>query len=145
MRLTVNTKVKGNYKFVMSKFDESLFTKLNPPFPPVKLKRFDGSKKDDQVILELNFIFFKQNWESLIIYDEITENHALFIDEGIKLPFFLKYWQHHHYVINDDESQSIIKDQITYRTWNKITDWLLIPVFYLQFLYRRPIYKKYFD
>ncbi len=57
MNLTIETKVEENYLNVKEGFTESHFTKLSPPFPPVKLLRFDGSAKGELVTLELNCLF----------------------------------------------------------------------------------------
>ena len=76
---------------VVEGFNESLFLKLNPPFPPVRLLQFDGCKKGDVVSLELNFILFKQQWISLITNDQTGEDYFQFIDIGEKMVAFLQY------------------------------------------------------
>jgi ligand-binding SRPBCC domain-containing protein len=143
MKINIETAVEQNYLQVKEGFDESLFTKLSPPFPPVKLLRFDGSKKGDEVTLELNFIFFKQKWTSLITEDHTDEKEFYFVDQGIELPFFLKEWQHKHRIIKNG-SGSIIRDEITFKAKPRFLGIFLYPAMYLQFLYRNPIYKKYF-
>ncbi len=143
MKLKVTTQVGQDYLSVKAGFTEDLFLALNPPFPPVKILRFDGCEKDDLVSLELNFILFKQVWESLITEGETTNQEFRFIDQGIKLPFFFKYWKHHHRVIDVDGASQII-DDIEYKTPFFLFDWLMWPALYFQFLYRKPVYKKYF-
>jgi hypothetical protein len=64
MRIRITTLVTQNYRQVADRFDQNLFKALNPPFPPVKLLRFDGSRKGDEVHLQLNFLLFKQVWKS---------------------------------------------------------------------------------
>ena len=88
MRLHLQTAVASAYLEVKEGFTESLFAKLAPPFPPVKVRRFDGCKTGDTVDLELNFIFFKQKWTSKITEDHCDAQEFLFVDEGIVLPFF---------------------------------------------------------
>ncbi len=124
-------------------FDESLFVKLSPPFPFVKLLQFDGSTKGDRVGLELNFILFKQKWISDIIDNGKNEDQIYFIDKGVVLPFFLKKWQHRHILKKYGEGTKII-DDIEYSTGTFLTDILMFPALYLQFLYRKPVYKKIF-
>ncbi|MCH7401669.1 hypothetical protein ACFOUP_14570 [Belliella kenyensis] len=141
--ITISTKVEQSYLEVKEGFNQNLFKKLSPPFPPVKLLRFDGSNEGDLVSLELNFIFFKQTWTSIITKDHTDANEFYFIDKGIKLPFFLKKWQHKHRVINDGKS-SIIIDEIAYQAPFSWMTLLLYPALYLQFIYRKPIYKKIF-
>lgn len=143
MRIKVSTPVAQNYISVMEGFTEELFMKLNPPFPPVKLLRFDGCKKEDVVALELNFIFFKQQWVSLIVEDGLNEEEFYFIDVGTKLPFFLKYWRHHHRIIREGHGTKIT-DDLTFKSPLPFLDIFLWPVLWLQFVYRKPIYKKVF-
>jgi ligand-binding SRPBCC domain-containing protein len=144
MKLIIETQVEQEYLQVKKGFDESLFTKLSPPFPPVKLLRFDGSSKGDLVSLELNFIFFKQKWTSEIIEDQTDEKEFYFIDKGIELPFFLKKWIHKHRIIKNGEN-AIIRDEIDYQAPFLLLTWLLYPAMLLQFAYRKPIYKKIFN
>lgn len=143
MKINIETPVKQDYLSVKAGFNETLFSKLSPPFPPVKLLRFDGSAKGDIVTLELDFLFFKQKWTSEITDDQTNENEFYFIDEGTELPFFLKTWQHKHRIIKSDTG-SVIRDEITYQGPFGIMTLLLYPALYLQFLYRKPIYKKIF-
>ncbi len=144
MQIKISTKVKSPLKQVIDGFTQDLFLALNPPFPPVKLLQFDGCHKDDVVALELNFIFFKQLWKSLITHDEKSEKHFLFVDEGVKLPFFLKSWKHHHMLQTQGKGTEII-DDIEYSTGTLLTDILFYPVLLGQFLYRKPVYKKVFS
>ena len=143
MNINIETRVQQGFLKVKEGFNESLFTKLSPPFPPVKLLRFDGSKKGDIVSLELNFIFFKQKWTSEITKDSTSDKEFYFIDKGVELPFFLKEWQHKHRIIKSDEG-SIIRDEITYKSGFSLMTYLLYPALFIQFLYRKPIYKKIF-
>ncbi|MEM7107374.1 MAG: hypothetical protein AAF519_04040 [Bacteroidota bacterium] len=145
MRLTITTQVLASHLDVKEGFTEDLFLSLNPPFPPVRLIRFDGCSKGDQVQLELNFILFKQRWHSDITYDLTNEHTFQFIDIGVKLPFFLKQWSHHHIVNKVDDKRSEIIDDITFSSPFRLMDFILFPALYLQFLYRKPIYKKIFN
>jgi len=141
MKLKLSTAVELPYLKVKEAFNESLFMKLSPPFPPVRLLRFDGCQKGDVVSLKLNFIFFSQEWESRITDDATDQEKFYFIDEGTKLPFFLKFWKHRH-IIQKQGEHSVIIDDITFKTPFKLFDYLLYPALYGQFLYRKPIYKK---
>ncbi len=143
MKLTISTTVNQSWQQVKAGFTEKLFLSLNPPFPPVKLLQFDGCHKGDVVSLELNFLLFKQTWESLITADETGEEHFQFIDEGVKLPFFLKRWTHRHRIEQSGAGTAII-DDIEYSTGTWLTDLLFWPVLYGQFAYRIPIYKRFF-
>lgn len=143
MHLTISTSVEQDYRTVMHGFNQDLFLKLNPPFPPVKLLRFDGCHKDDIVSLELNFFLFKQRWTSLILEDGLDDREFYFVDAGTELPFFLKSWEHKHRILQDKQETRII-DDIHFRSPMVILDFLLWPVLWLQFLYRKPIYRRVF-
>jgi ligand-binding SRPBCC domain-containing protein len=144
MKINIETAVEQDYLSVKDGFDESLFSKLSPPFPPVRLIRFDGSKRGDVVSLELNFIFFKQKWTSLITEEYTDSSEYYFIDEGTELPFFLKKWKHKHRIIKKGTG-SIIRDEITFEGKPGLLGIFLYPAMYLQFLYRKPIYRKIFQ
>ncbi len=143
MKITISTRVQGHFLSVKSIFNQKLFEALNPPFPPVKLLQFDGSEVGDMVGLELNFIFFKQKWISRITENETSKDEWFFVDEGIQLPFFLKFWRHKHRVIRLSETESEIRDEIQFQGRMALLTPLLYPALYGQFLYRRPLYKKY--
>ncbi|REG86311.1 SRPBCC family protein [Algoriphagus antarcticus] len=144
MKINLSTKVNQNYLSVKNGFDETLFTKLSPPFPPVKLARFDGSEIGDLVSLELNFLLFKQQWTSEITESKTTDAEYYFVDEGVKLPFFLKKWRHKHRIINLGD-QAEIKDEVEFSGPFGLATLLLYPAIYLQFLYRKPIYRRIFS
>ena len=144
MKLTIQTSVQQPYQQVWTGFTKDLFTKLSPPFPPVKVIRFDGCLKGDVVELELNFLVFKQSWKSLITNQQTTDVDIFFLDEGIKLPFFLSSWRHYHRIIKDSNN-TIIADEIEFRTPTILTDYLLYPLLWAQFAYRKPIYRSVFN
>lgn len=144
MRLTIRTRVSADIPKIKEGFTSVLFLKLNPPFPPVKLLRFDGCNRGDIVHLKLNFLFFNQEWISEITDQGETEHEWYFVDEGTKLPFFLKKWRHHHRICKVSEGRSVIIDDFTYATGTIFTDLLLYPALFVQFVYRKPIYRRMF-
>ncbi|MEO1053205.1 MAG: hypothetical protein AAFX87_21410 [Bacteroidota bacterium] len=143
MKIKITTLVDQHFLQVKQGFNQDLFLKLNPPFPPVKLLRFDGSKEGDKVVLELNFIFFKQTWESLITEDHLDDEQFFFVDKGIKLPFFLGAWEHRH-ILKNVNGKTAIVDDISFKTPSILFDYLMYPALFFQFLYRKPVYKKFF-
>lgn len=143
MRLTIKTSVNQSAKEVWDGFTKDLFLALSPPFPKVRLLRFDGSTKGDMVGLELDFVFFKQKWISHITENGEDDKEIYFIDQGQELPFFLKQWSHHHRILKQDKG-AIIVDDIKFSTGSILGDLLLWPGMFFQFLYRKPIYKKFF-
>ena len=143
MKLRIETKVNATLETVKAGFTQDLFLNLNPPFPPVKLLEFGGCRQGDKVALQLNFIFFKQHWISDITEDHASTDRWFFVDEGTRLPFFLKSWKHHHEVQSEGKGALII-DDIHYTTGTLLTDVLMYLPLLGQFLYRKPIYRKIF-
>ena len=146
MKIVINTPVHQPIEHVWKGFNRELFSQLAPPFPPINLLRFDGSEQGNEVHIELNFLFFKQMWVSLITEHRKTGDEIYFIDEGIRLPFFLKSWRHKHSLVKisntQEKYQTLIIDEIEFESPLGI---LIYPALYLQFVYRQPIYQKIFS
>ncbi|MEQ8552646.1 MAG: hypothetical protein RIC53_08340 [Cyclobacteriaceae bacterium] len=143
MQIKIETLVNADLTSVKKGFNQDLFLALNPPFPKVKVLQFDGCRKGDTVSLKLDFLVFSQVWASHIIEEEFTDQSWYFVDRGVTLPFFLKSWKHKH-LVKKKGIQSLVIDNINYTTGTVLTDLLMLPVLYLQFLYRKPIYRKHF-
>jgi len=144
MNINIRTAVKGNYKELLKKFDRSLFESLTPPGAKVDLVRFDGSNKGDTVHIRMTLLgFIKQDWISEITQEGETDRRAWFTDEGVRLPFFLGKWKHNH-IIENHGDHAVIVDDIHFNSPSLILDPFLWPVLYLQFLYRRPVYRRIF-
>lgn len=144
MHLLLKTPVRQPLSAVWAGFDQALFDQLSPPFPPVDVIRFDGCRTGDVVHLRLNFLIFHQNWISVITDQQISPNEVYFIDQGTRLPFFLTAWHHRHRLVSDPAGGTVIVDDIRYQTPFWLTDYLLFPLIWLQFAYRKPIYKRIF-
>lgn len=145
MKFTINCKVFQNKEVVWSQFNESLLKKLSPPFPGFEILYYEGQKRGDKLAFELDFIFFKQKWESIILEDYLSEKENYFIDsDNGSLPMGLKKWYHKHRIIKIDNDYTLIKDEISFSTNSTILDSLIFPLVYSQFLLRIPLYKKAF-
>ncbi len=145
MQLLLETPVSQPLPAVWAGFDRSLFDRLSPPFPPVDVVRFDGCRKGDVVHLRLNFLLFRQDWISRITDQQTSTEEIYFIDQGTQLPFFLRYWHHRHRLLRDPAGGgTIIVDAITFQTPFRLTDYLIYPLLWLQFAYRKPIYRRVF-
>lgn len=143
MNIQLKTKVDGNYKDVMAKFDRHLFEALKPKNAKMEIVEFTGSKKGDRV--HLQFLSpIKTEWISEITEDGENEKISYFIDEGVKLPFPLSFWRHRHVVEKISEDESYIIDDMTYRGINSLFTILLYPALYIAFYPRKKIYKSYF-
>jgi ligand-binding SRPBCC domain-containing protein len=143
MNIQLKTIVPGNYKDIIQQFDRQLFEALAPKQGQFELVEFTGSKKGDRV--HLRFLSpVKAEWISDITEDEVNDQEAYFIDEGVKLPFPLKYWKHKHIVRKVTEDTSCIIDDMTFKGVNGLFTLLLYPAMYLAFSPRKKIYKRYF-
>lgn len=143
MNIRIKTKVNKSYEEVFQRFDIHLFMKLKPPLIGFNVKRFDGCKKGDELHIELKILGLKQNWISMITESGKNESEIYFTDKGTILPKPIKYWEHRH-IIQKFIDSSIIIDDICYRTNSKILDYLLFLLIFIQFYYRKPVYKLYF-
>ncbi len=144
MKVVLRTKVKGNYRTVMAGFDKELFLALAPPFPPIKLEKFTGSEKGDEVHIRFKAPV-NSMWISDITDHGFNESEAYFIDKGRVLPWPLKSWTHRHIVRKVKDQESEIIDDIEYDSGIGFLNILLYPALYLGFLPRKRIYKRYFS
>jgi len=144
MRILIETLVDQNYKDVFRQFDRQLFLALKPPLVTIDLERFDGCNTGDKVEMKLSILGFKQSWKALIVDQKQTSEQIYFVDEGKELPPPIKSWKHRHILENINDKQTLIKDDIEFSSGLWLLDVLIYPVMYLQFWYRKPIYKKYF-
>lgn len=143
-KINIITEVNNDYEKVFDGFNLELFGKLTPPFIPFKILKFDGCKVGDEVHIELDFIFFKQLWISKITENFKDAEEIFFIDEGIKLPFFLKKWKHKHIIQKSAKGSKII-DAINFQTPFFIPDIAFYPIMYFMFFYRKKIYSSFFN
>lgn len=143
MNIKLKTKVHGNYKDIMKRFDRDLFEALKPSNADMEIVAFTGSEKGDKVHLRFHSPI-KAEWVSLITDHGENEQEAFFIDEGVKLPFPLSYWKHKHIVQKITADSSYIIDDITFKSSNFLPSFLIYPAIYAGFYPRKKIYKSYF-
>ncbi len=149
MRILITTHVREDFRDVFARFDRSLFKALAPPFPPIKLMRFDGSRKGDEVHINMYMPGEAPHWISLITEDGEDQDQCWFVDEGKRLPFFIKSWRHRHIIrraqaADENARGTLIIDDIEYQGRPGPLGYLLYPALYLQFLYRKPVYRRLF-
>jgi ligand-binding SRPBCC domain-containing protein len=142
-RLSFECQLSNPLKEVISGFDEKLFRALSPPFPRVKIRRFDGVKAGDRVDLELDFLLFTWKWSSLITSSTEDPDYMIFIDRGEVLPPFLSFWEHHH-IMEKTENGSRIRDEIEFRPGKGWPVALVRLMIRMQMTPRNRIYKVYF-
>ena len=144
MKLILKHNVNQNPTQVWSGFDQALFEKLAPPFPRIRLLRFDGSTTGCFVEVELNFVLFRQLWQSEIVEHGESETEIWFVDRGTRLPFFLRFWLHRHRLLKTESGTQIV-DDIEFRTGSIVLDYIMYPLMWAQFAYRGPIYRRAFN
>ena len=145
MHVTLRTAVAQPPAQVMAGFTRELFVALAPPFPKLRLLRFDGCRTGDQVEIELDTLVKRLLWTSLIVDDgQLADGTLFFVDEGQALPPPLRYWRHRHLIEPGPNGGSIIVDDLEYRTATPALDALLYPAMWAQFAWRKPIYRRWF-
>jgi ligand-binding SRPBCC domain-containing protein len=145
MLVTLRTQVAQSPDQVFAGFTRELFLSLAPPFPQLKLHRFDGCQRGDQVEIELISGPLHQRWTSLITDHGVQPDGThFFIDEGQVLPAPLRYWRHRHLMEPGPDGGCVIVDALEYRTAAPALDALLYPLMWAQFAYRKPIYRRVF-
>ena len=145
MHVILRTAVAQPPAQVMAGFTRELFIALAPPFPKLRLLRFDGCRTGDQVEIELDTLVKRLLWTSLIVDDgQLADGTLFFVDEGQTLPPPLRYWRHRHLIQPGPQGGSIIVDDLEYRTATPALDALLYPAMWAQFAWRKPIYRRWF-
>ncbi len=145
MHVTLRTAVSQPPAVVMAGFTRELFVALAPPFPRLRLLRFDGCRTGDKVEIELDTLVKRLSWTSLITDDGVQPDGTyFFIDEGQILPPPLRFWRHRHLIQPGPNGGSVIVDALEYRTASRLLDVVIYPAMWAQFAWRRPIYRRWF-
>jgi len=143
MQFKIITPVQQSVADVYKQFDKSLLMKLTPPGMKVALKRYDEpTVPGSMVIIETKMLgIIKQQWENEITEVQESEDSSYFVDEGRKLPFPLKTWRHKHLIRKGNGCTEIVDDVSYSAGW---LTWLIHPIVWLQFAWRKPQYRKFF-
>ncbi|GAB2858627.1 SRPBCC family protein [Hymenobacter ruber] len=145
MHVTLRTAVSQSPAAVMAGFTRELFVALAPPFPRLRLLRFDGCRTGDRVEIELDTLVKRLPWTSLIVGDGVQPDGThFFVDEGQILPPPLRFWRHRHLIQPGPNGGSVIVDALEYRTASRLLDAVIYPAMWAQFAWRRPIYRRWF-
>ena len=139
MKLKLEMSVKGTVPEVFKRFDRQLFEFLKPPLLPVAIERFDGCEVGHEIHLKLSV----GPWISIITERVEGPSVSYFVDEGRRLPFPFKYWRHQH-VVRSEKGQTMLVDDIEYKTGGRVLDILVWPILYAMFKARHPLYRRYF-
>jgi ligand-binding SRPBCC domain-containing protein len=146
MRFQILTSVQGSHREVFAGFDHQLLLKLTPPGAKIELLHADMPDAPQGYIqLRVTLLgIIRQNWINDFSHFELSDRECHFVDQGRQMPFPIRFWRHDHRVLADGADRSIINDDVTFKTGFFLLDWLLFPLLWLQFRYRRPIYKRHF-
>ncbi|OGX89533.1 hypothetical protein BEN47_06520 [Hymenobacter lapidarius] len=145
MLVTLRTAVAQAPAQVMAGFTRALFVALAPPFPRLRVVRFDGCRTGDQVEIELDTLVKRLPWTSLITdHGTLPDGTHFFVDEGKTLPPPLRFWRHRHLLEPGPNGTCVIVDALEYRTASPLLDALLYPAMWAQFAWRKPIYRRWF-
>ena len=145
MHLVLRFQVAQPPTVVLAGFTQQLFEALAPPFPALRLLRYDGSRPGDVVAIELRAGPKRWRWTSLITAaGTLPDGTRYFVDEGQELPAPLRYWRHRHLVQPGAQGGSVIVEDITFGTGRRWLDWLLRPALWAQFGLRGPVYRRFF-
>jgi ligand-binding SRPBCC domain-containing protein len=127
-------------------FSRPLLEYLSPAFPRIEIKKYEGESLGNKIEIEMNLILFSLPFHVQIVeVEEIKSNQYFFVDEGRKLPPFLKYWRHRHELIRDESRGTRIIDHLWAETNPYFPEWLLRKVLESQFGKRGPLYRKFFE
>ncbi len=143
MNLKFENTVNFSFNKVVKNIGKDMFMALNPPWNPMKLLRFDGTKVSDEVHLELNLGIKNVPWISKIVKSELNDVEFNFIDIGLKILPGMKSWHHQHIFRKIDNDKTLIIDDISFETENGFLDLLYRNLISIQFLYRRYAYKNF--
>lgn len=143
LSFTLTSPVQAPLSHIKEHFTSDLLINLSPPFPQVSLERFDGCRKADQVILKINLLITQLTWSSIITDEVLADDEWFFVDEGVTMPFGLRFWRHKHRVKEVNPLHSLIIDEISFDTGMTFLNYLLFPFLWGMIFYRKPLYKKY--
>lgn len=138
MKIRISTPINRNFREVFALFNLKLFEALKPPVVNLKVERFDGCKKGDEVHLKVA----GQKWVSHITDYVENKDEIYFVDRGVIIPPPLNHWLHIHRIERTGENSCNVIDDIEYSTGNIFIDKLIYPALYAMFSMRKPIYKR---
>ena len=141
-KFQITCRVTASMPYVWQHFTSELLAKLAPPFPIARIIQFDGCQANDQVIIELDFLFYKTRWNSVITSYQTDGQSHVFVDEGTKVPFGIIHWRHEHRIESVHSQETLVIDKILFQTKYKLLDLLLFPFIWGMIAYRMPLYKK---
>lgn len=142
--VNVTTYIRLPLSEVTRRFDRKLFDYLAPAFPKLKILRYDGQHRGDQIQLKVGFWPIFLPWDILIADSWDESDRWGFIDQGLRLPPPLTAWRHEHRVELQPDGTTAIIDNVGFRIGPLWLSRLCAPLIRKQFEARRPLYERYF-
>ena len=139
--------LKGvSFQTALDHFGKDLLLYLTPKFPKATLMQYEGNQPGQQVVVEIDFILFKDTWTSTITELESSTDNWYFVDESQapNTPFFLSKWCHKH-IIRQVNGQVEIVDDISFEAKFPFPNVLIGMMLKAQFAQRKPLYQAYFE
>lgn len=143
-KFTVKTSIPLPMQDVIAGFTKDLFIFITPPFLEIEIDRYDGHKLGDRIEFKISTLGLMQSWISEIVESDRSEREYFFVDEGLELPEPFTFWRHTHRIIKVDELNSEIIDDIQFKCQNIPSELIALPLLKGSFLYRRPLYKRFY-
>ena len=144
MKMQLITEVNGSVAAVFARMDRHLLESLAPPGMSLQLKRFDEPTRPGSLVeIQTKVLgILPQFWRTEITEFQAGTTESFFTDEGRILPFPMTRWKHRHIVRTGNQSTEIVDEVEFSAGW---LSWLMYPVIWLQFAWRQPRYKSYFQ
>ena len=118
------------------------FLRLSSLLVGLTVDRFDGSKVGDEIHLRLGLPGSKilQPVSGSLSSQKISiRDECFFVDEGKVLPPPLSYWRHKHRMIKKWADETLIRDEIQFKTSPGFLESSMLPVLKYQFKRRGPV------
>lgn len=145
MKILLKTEVAGTVEEVFARFDNDLLLALNPPWVKMKFVHVDPPNQVGAIIhIKVWFLgLFRQEWKNYVSEYSPSPTQSFFVDEGQVMPGVLRAWRHKHIVQQKGNHVEIV-DDIHFRAPFLVLGWMMYPVLWFQFYYRKPIYRRIF-
>ena len=123
-------------------FHDRKFVEFLTALQPVKIKSWRGINDE----MEASFSFWFFGWREIRVVHKnyrVTRNSLEFEDLGMKLPFGLSYWNHHH-IVELHEEGTIIVDKVEMSHQSLVKRYFIIPIMLFPVFIRRFTYRIWF-
>ena len=127
---------------VIQSFHDRKFVDFLTALQPVKILNWDGIESGK--VASFSFWFF--GWKIMNVVHErykAEDTYLRFTDKGIKLPFGLDNWNHHH-VVEVKDDYVIISDRVQMHSENRVKLLFIFPIMIFPILIRKITYKIWF-